>query len=268
MVDRWAHSMVYDRARDRLVMTGGVMYMDQWEWNGQTWAQVPPALVDGYRWNFAMAYDPRRQRTLMTGGQASDFSSYEYDGSKWLSVPSSPSFNNGCVMDYDPNRRALEWLVDPDGTGFEMWEWDGVAWTKKVPVPTLPPLYRPTGVFDPIRNELLLFGGRTAGTYQNTTRAIFYQPNVAPEACTSAAIDYDHDGLAGCADPDCASRCAPLCIDGVCPANAPKCGDGICDPLEDCLLCPDDCHTCPPDDCGDFRCSGTENATTCPGDCP
>ena len=270
MPDRWAHAMVYDILHDRLIVTGGgvVFPDDQWEWNGTSWSATTPQPNVSYRWNMASAYDPRRHETLITGGQSGAFTSYEYDGVAWASVTSPASFARGCVMAYDPNRAVLEYLVDPDNVGMELWQWDGVTWTQLQPLPSLPPLYRPAVAFDAVHGELVMFGGRSSGSYLNTTRAIFYQPNVAPEVCTSNTIDYDHDGLAGCADPDCAARCEPLCLDGTCPAGAPKCGDGTCDPLEDCLLCPDDCHTgCPADACGDFRCTGAETAGTCPGDC-
>lgn len=48
------------------------------------------------------------------------------------------------------------------------------------------------------------------------------------------------------------------------------CGDGLCQGLESCSSCPQDCNVgCPPPPrCGDGVCNGTETTRSCPGDCP
>jgi hypothetical protein len=84
----------------------------------------------------------------------------------------------------------------------------------------------------------------------------------ADEACRSV-IDRDDDKLLGCADPDCAGYCTPLCPTGG-PCTGPVCGDTMCSPLESCRLCNRDCSFCPPR-CGDGYCDGGE---TCSGECP
>jgi len=115
-----------------------------------------------------------------------------------------------------------------------------------------------------------MFSGRDATSFAPTagTTLVHYQPNSTVEACTSAQLDYDNDGLAGCADDDCWSVCTPLCPPGAtCPGSAPRCGDGTCNPNEDCNLCPADCGACAGGKCGDFHCDGTETHATCPNDC-
>jgi len=42
------------------------------------------------------------------------------------------------------------------------------------------------------------------------------------------------------------------------------CGDGVCDILEDCYSCSEDCGTCV---CGNNICEGAENCNICPEDC-
>ena len=55
-------------------------------------------------------------------------------------------------------------------------------------------------------------------------------------------LDDDGDGLAGCDDPDCWSRCTPTCLPGaICDDALPHCGDGACGAREDYALCPTDC---------------------------
>lgn len=41
------------------------------------------------------------------------------------------------------------------------------------------------------------------------------------------------------------------------------CGDGQCQPPEDCRSCPQDCGGC----CGDSRCDPPEDCRSCPQDC-
>lgn len=41
------------------------------------------------------------------------------------------------------------------------------------------------------------------------------------------------------------------------------CGDGQCQPPEDCNTCPRDCGTC----CGNTRCEPPEDCRSCPQDC-
>jgi hypothetical protein len=91
----------------------------------------------------------------------------------------------------------------------------------------------------------------------------------ADDSCQDA-IDFDGDGLAGCADPDCYYVCTPLCTPGpelaTCSAASPSCGDNSCDALlENCRVCPGDCGTCPAV-CGDLFCDAGE-MSACPGDC-
>lgn len=267
---RRAHGMIYDRARDRLVVYGGnSLSMDTLAWNNG-WTQVDTMAPVGFRHNFAMEYDPRRDRTLLVGGGsfASNFLTYEHDGTTWTAVASPSVYGKGSRLVFDPVREALVWLVDPEEVGLEIWEWNGSLWNKRRPEPSPGPLYRPAAAYHAVRGEIVLFGGRTNGTITNSMTTIGYQPNAATEACTSATLDYDNDMLAGCADPDCAARCTPLCMGMATCTSGPRCGDGTCDPLEDCALCPTDCtNNCPAALCGDAVCSAGEDATSCPGDC-
>ncbi|MFQ5415088.1 MAG: hypothetical protein ACE5E6_11580, partial [Phycisphaerae bacterium] len=50
------------------------------------------------------------------------------------------------------------------------------------------------------------------------------------------------DGI--CAD-EAVDLCGDLCAGGSCDGG-PGCGDGVCDPAEDCVSCPADCGPCPP----------------------
>jgi len=45
-----------------------------------------------------------------------------------------------------------------------------------------------------------------------------------------------------------------------------QCGNGLCEPVEDCQSCSADCGTCPPI-CGDGDCQAEEDCSNCPQDC-
>ncbi len=82
-----------------------------------------------------------------------------------------------------------------------------------------------------------------------------------PDAPLDTPPDIPSDGVAEPGGPD--------------AADAPhipvvtSCGDGSCDPPENCGACPDDCGACPEDPCGDQTCDGAkgESCATCPKDC-
>jgi cysteine-rich repeat protein len=67
------------------------------------------------------------------------------------------------------------------------------------------------------------------------------------------------DGM--CEGMETCETCPEDC--GECP---PECGDGVCNGDETCETCPEDCGECPPE-CGDGVCEGDETCETCPEDC-
>jgi len=84
-------------------------------------------------------------------------------------------------------------------------------------------------------------------------------PPSTETSCTDG-IDNDCDTYTDCDDSDCD-------LDPAC-----SCGNGTCDPGEDCHTCSEDCisRTSPPKFaycCGDGTCEGAENETNCAVDC-
>jgi hypothetical protein len=125
-------------------------------------------------------------------------------------------------------------------------------------------------VTDSVRARTERFGGFHVGGNPNTDPHMAYEARGIPrEACTTG-LDGDGDGHRGCDDPDCWAVCTPLCPPYLpaCPADAPRCGDGTCDPLEACTSCALDCGACVGGTCGDGRCDPDEaDGGGCPGDC-
>lgn len=94
---RSGHRMVYDQARQRVVLYGGIgtnnlHLTDTWEWNGVYWLErfgiTPPPT------SFAqvMAYDSTRQRVVMHGGSGNGNDTggvFEFDGTSWVTRTTS-----------------------------------------------------------------------------------------------------------------------------------------------------------------------------------
>jgi hypothetical protein len=202
---------------------------------------------------------------------------WEYDGSTWVlrSIAISPLARHGAAMAYDPeDGKVVMFGGQGDYDLGDVWQYDGTIWTERTTLGS--PSARSGGAmtFDASRGRFVFFGG-TGADYplDNMTWTLGYTPFRPREACYSGA-DFDGDGRVGCTDEDCWAICTPQCPFGTpiasCP-QAPACGDGACDPLEDCRSCPADCAagtaSCPII-CGDLHCdTPTETAATCPGDC-
>jgi cysteine-rich repeat protein len=271
---------VYDTLADRVVTFGGFdgtnVVNTTWYWDSSGWHQAVPTNPAVARSDFGMAYDPVRNRTVVFGGEDNSSSPvsdvYEFNEATWTKVSptTSPDARIGLNLIYNPDaQRVLAFGNSPSLAGEDLWEWNGTTWSQRQVVGTVAPKYRESAAYDAARHSLVVFGGEdTSGFLTQTTQRVAYWPNQTVEACTSAQIDYDNDGLAGCADPDCWSICTPLCPPGTtCGATAPRCGDGTCSTNEDCNICPADCGACPGGKCGDFHCDSGESHATCPNDC-
>jgi hypothetical protein len=237
---------VYDSRRERVVMFGGYdgsdNFADTWEWDGTTWHDVTPASGSpASRWGHTMAYDASRGVTVMYGGNVPGQLTWEWDGASWTSKTSTtaPRTDTYQGMFFDPLLRRVV-LVQHD----DIWMWDGVDWALRALQQQGPLRAYSSTTFDSIRRKGVRFGGTDflGGFVTDTWGHEMSAPGNSAERCLLANEDFDGDGLAGCADPDCWGRCSPLCLPGeACPSTAPRCGDGTCSPVEDRALCPVDC---------------------------
>ena len=281
-------TMAYDAGANRIVEFGGrddtsgtTPNLDTtWTWSSAGWASATPTTRPPRRRNAALAYDPVRGRTVLFGGFGGNGATdatlsdvWEWSGTSWQSFAATgPSGRKGLAMTYNPDAKKVVVFGNSGLASEDLWEWSGTRWTQRAidASVALPSKYRVAVAYDAARTGLVTFGGRTT-TFAATgvTQLIQYRSNGPVEACTYAAIDYDNDLKAGCADEECWGVCDPLHPPGTTrPAGAPYCGDGTCTPsFEDCRICPGDCLACPAGPCGDFECTGTETAATCPSDC-
>lgn len=276
-------AMTYDAARRNVVLFGGVpmvgsVFADTWTWDGSTWHQANPAVSPPARTAAMMAYDERNRRTYLFGGTTvtgtpqylSD--TWEWDGVTWRKVatPLAPPARTlaGFAWDRARQRLVLAGGLAPGTLDMkDVWDWDGVVWSRSEA--TLPE-GRSGGVLvtsaGPAGVELIGGSGANNPISGLERFRLRWESSISSDGCKDGA-DLDHDGLVGCADPDCWVVCAPSCPPSTsCDPAAPRCGDGTCNAaLETCALCPADCGACAAS-CGDGRCTG-ETAASCPGDC-
>jgi len=101
-----------------------------------------------------------------------------------------------------------------------------------------------------------------SGCYEAQIQAMALLTCVAAN-CSDACADLSSTGCLTCIMGSCSAE-AMACYNGTCgPAH---CGDGTCQPEEDCTNCPEDCGECP-DMCGDGVCQLFEDCHTCEEDC-
>jgi hypothetical protein len=173
---------------------------------------------------------------------------WEWDGATWIEVPTAvaPPGRRSAAMAYDAGRGAVVLLGGAGAAAYlaDAWAWDGERWVALAPTDIFTPRIGHSAVFDPRAAAVLSFGG-SDGVVESAERWHFRLASAsAPaEACVIASDDTDGDGLAGCEDPDCWSRCTPSCPPGAaCDGEAPRCGDATCAAaFEDYLICPADC---------------------------
>lgn len=191
-------SLVYDRKLKKTVMFGGYSdtgnYLNEtWTWDGTAWTQVKMKSSDApnNRGLMSMWYDPLAEKTILYGGlgrpnlnenitRYSDM--WSFDGTKWtkLSVTTTPGERFGAMFTVEPvsgkvllfgglradhlDEKTIT-LTFADDT----WQWDGKASTWVKLNPARSPDARENGMmaFDPRTNEIVLFGGYTAGFYHS-----------------------------------------------------------------------------------------------------
>lgn len=166
---RYGHKMVYDSARQRIVLfggrtTNGVLLNDTWEWDGTCWTKLAPIQSPPLRQEFNMAYHAGRQTVILVGGQTPDSTSdfgdtWELIGDSWIQVATSSFtvWNGGIdthVMDYDSNRDAvvLSW-------GDKAWEWS----SPRIPVLAQQPVNQTRFVGDFVAFNACAVGQGTVG---------------------------------------------------------------------------------------------------------
>jgi cysteine-rich repeat protein len=119
------HAMVFDRARQRIVLFGGGdangALHDTWEWDGTTWMEIPTPTSPADASSPSLAYDPVRQVTVLWS--ESD-GTWEYDGATWTQrTTTSPMPSSHTALVYAGSAGVM--LI----SSTQNFLWDGSAWT-------------------------------------------------------------------------------------------------------------------------------------------
>lgn len=178
------HSAIYDSAGDRMVLFAGsgelpTKVLASLSLAGtMSWVDLAPVGVPPFeRNNHAAAYDPARDRMIVFGGAAStvlqDVWSLQMLGLVWSKVVPTgtpPPARGGHLMIHDPVRdRMLVFggIQDDNGLLNDVWALNlaGPSWSKINPQGGQDPPAREwtAGVYDPVGDRIVLFGGLGAG---------------------------------------------------------------------------------------------------------
>ncbi len=168
--EREDFGMVYDNARQRVVIACGNVYVndlsDTWEWRTTGWTRLDPGVDRVGSHSRAMAFDAARARMVLFGGygpSAYDNDTWEWDGQRWSEVRPTvrPGQRLGHAMAYDAARQRTVLFGGRDQYGAlgDTWEWDGTNWTQRTPAARPSPRYGHAMVFDIARQRVVLHGG-------------------------------------------------------------------------------------------------------------
>ena len=177
--DRQQQGAIYDPVGNRMILFGGAEYLDDtWSLTLGSAPQWVPLAPDGSpsgRKAMAMTYDPLRHRLIMFGGYdgsyQNDVWTLSLDGDPvWTRLNPTgtrPSGRMFTVAAYDP---IADRLIVFGGHPIELndtWELSLAgtpAWKQLSPSGPLPsPRYGHVGIFDPVGDRLVIFGGTNGG---------------------------------------------------------------------------------------------------------
>jgi hypothetical protein len=195
---RASFGMVYDSARDKVVIFGGQddsggRLGDLWEWDGTSWTSpTVTGTAPSARRGLYMSYDSTRSKSVIFAGRdASGILDdvYEYDGTSW-SGPLTPATRPSARQDdaassaatFDPiHGRMLVYggCVDvgciSNGSD-DLWAWDGTNWTELCAACTGTGRSGANLTYDSTRDVAVLSGGwlnasgvGTPGTWELNT---------------------------------------------------------------------------------------------------
>lgn len=180
---RALHGMVYDAARDRVVLFGGrapdgTALADTWEWDGRTWTDVTQAAGPPARLWAAMVNDSGRGRVVLFGGYGADgrlADTWEWNGTTWTNVTPAvgPGARGPCAMAFDSRRGRIVLFGGQDSTPpysflLDTWEWDGTTWSELTPAASPPGRILLGMAYDSARGRVVLFGGTTGDLLADT----------------------------------------------------------------------------------------------------
>lgn len=139
-------SVVYDEKRGKLVLFGGYLrYIynrlcnDTWEYDGETWVNIPIKHAPAPRNNASLAYDSRRGTVFLFGGTNIHNQmwrdTWELDGQTWRFVPTLHAPEKPGTLAYDHHHGRMLYLCSYSSGNYhdgpiEIWQFDGEDWSR------------------------------------------------------------------------------------------------------------------------------------------
>jgi hypothetical protein len=175
---RYGSMMVYDSARDRLVLLSGTFnavsaVQETWENDGSQWVlrgPVGPAAAPFGQVSVRAVYDSARQRVIgiLSEGGGVYFEHWEWDGATWTlrPTPTRPAPRYDFALAYDSVRQRTilhGGNSGPLGVLADTWEFDGNAWTQRSSGGPQNRMQH-SMAFDAARGVTVLFGGHRSST--------------------------------------------------------------------------------------------------------
>jgi hypothetical protein len=212
---RKSAAMAYHEVDRQVILFGGVtatgQQNDTWAWDGTAWQLLHPAHAPSPREGASMTYDPALNAVILYGGMddSTPMPSAIHDTWSWSGGDWSPLVAPGPPGGVRPRLAFLSGvsLVERFGDCIEsndrnLYAFDGHLWAPHPPAGSWPPaLCVPSLAGDPVRHQLVLFGGNpgTGGSPPPDTWTSDgsswskLAPSQSPPARYDAPMVYDPD---------------------------------------------------------------------------
>lgn len=181
---RWGHQLVRDTGNNRLVTFGGRspsvsgLANDTWVWDGNDWSALPTVAAPSPRFRYGMVYDSTRSRIVLFGGRTTLNNSnetWEFDGLLWhqMTTVNAPPPREDMVLAFDASTQTTVLFGGYDNDTATLlgdtWEYRGLDWVDAAPVTSPSPRYRCAGIFDSLRQRVVMYGGHDGTSFQTST---------------------------------------------------------------------------------------------------
>lgn len=204
---RKSTAMAWLPATGRCVLFGGAFFNsatdDTWEWDGAAWTARPLAgAAGGPRSGHGLVFDAALGAVTMVGGFHDNLgaeSLWTWNGTVWSLLETAPPEQVlgiqawGRPACHDPVRGETVVVggTEPGTTRFQTWVWDGTAWSHRQPANSPPYRFDPALCFDPVRQQVLLFGGQSAADFWAWDGTNWIQGPAGPSARSGAGFAFD-----------------------------------------------------------------------------
>ena len=180
---RSGESMVFDSARNRVVIFGGrqgkLNLNDTWSFDGNDWTPINTANAPSVREIAGAAYDSVRDRIVLFGGFHQTYSTdgktltetplhdtWEFNGTNWTQILADGPVVTKAILEYDPVRKQTIMLGLNTSAATVMFAWDPAAARWNPLTPTVLPTCANEGAmtWQSSNNTILYTGGVCATT--------------------------------------------------------------------------------------------------------